>query len=159
MSADVRDIQERFRSLDTEALKALWCRDERLPIAEKELRRELVERGISEEEIVHLAGLRQELARQTAERQAADEFGMFGPLLGLGLGAALSAVANALFGWRSAVVVAICAGVIFSFFLLHFVRYRFANSPHGLSWVGFKGVLLLVGIAIGIAYGVYSLFQ
>jgi len=159
VSVDIYAIRQRYRDLDTDALVTLWCREERLPSVENELRKELLERGISEEEIFKLAGLRQEIAAKTAEHNDHLEFSIYGPMLAMFVGLGSAGIANAFFGWRGAVIALIIVALLFSYLLLRFVKYKFAQSSDGFSYIAFKGVAALVVIAVGVIYGLFALFQ
>ena len=158
MSIDIFAIRQRYRDLDTDALVALWCREERLASVENELRKELLERGISEDEVLRLAGLRQEIASRTAEHNAQQEFGIFGPLLAIFVGFGSASIANAFFGWRGAVIALIVVALFFSYHLFRFTKYKSSQSPNGFSLTAVKGVVLLGTIAVGIICGVIALF-
>ena len=159
MSVDIYAIRQRYRDLDTNALVALWCREERLPSVEIELRKELLVRGISEEEIFRFAGLRQEIASKTAEHNDQQEFSIYGPMLAMFVGIGSASIANAFFGWRGAVIALIVVALLFAYLLLRFVKYKFSQSPNDFSYIAFKGVAVLVAIAFGVIYGIFSLFQ
>lgn len=159
MIPNIQALRERYRSLDTDALKALWCRDERMPWAEQVLRRELLERGVTGEEIDELVFLRPAIERATAVRIGHEEFSVFGPIGALMIGIALAAIANAVSGWRAAVIVAMGVAIVFAYFMQRFVRYKFAHAPGGISLAAVKGVISLLAIACGLAYGVVVLLQ
>lgn len=99
-------LRERYSELSTDALREMWSDESRVDWAEAELRRELLERGVSLAELDEIAGRRVEiaLAQPPKVRDTVVAYGILGRAGALFISAGVGGVTSALLGHRAAML-------------------------------------------------------
>jgi len=96
-------LRERFSGLNTQTLRDMWAAEARTEWAENILREELLERGVSKEELDDIATRREEIAKNAppSARDTLWKFGFVGRMAALAAAVVAYVLFKLLFGSRA----------------------------------------------------------
>jgi len=157
--SDFRQLQEKYRQLDNDALLNLWSREDRLPWAEDLLKRELISRGFEREELDGYAALRSKFAQEERDLREKEEIGTTMAPGILFADVAITVSTYQIFGEKPAIVAAIASATAYEFVMLRYVKHLIEIHQSIFNLATLKSVRTMVMVGAFIVFGMSLIFS
>ncbi|MEZ5456243.1 MAG: hypothetical protein R3F04_09025 [Lysobacteraceae bacterium] len=156
--SDFRQLQDKYRQLDNDALLNLWSREDRLPWAEDLLKRELINRGFEREDLDGYAALRSKIAQEERELREKEEIGTTMAPGVFFAGTLITVSTYLIFGEKPAIVAAIASATAYEFVMLRYVKHLIEIHQSLLNFATLKAIRTMVMVGALIIFGVSLIF-